>query len=62
MAEPSDRSNRPASAGEHVPSGLRNAVLAVGGVLVFGALYLIVLRGEAILVDLSTMTERFWCF
>ena len=45
-----------------MPAGVRYAVLA-GAVVVLGlALYLITVRGEALLVDLSALGARIFCF
>lgn len=41
------------------------AKFAIGGVTlaaVAGAVYLIAVRGEALLVDLSALAGRVWCF
>lgn len=41
------------------------AKLAVGGgtlAVVMGAVYLMAVRGEALLVDLSALAGRIWCF
>lgn len=41
------------------------AKFAVGGVTVaavIGAVYLMTVRGEALLVDLSALAGRVWCF
>jgi hypothetical protein len=49
------------AAGDRMPAGVRWALLAVVGALLAGALYLIAVRGEALLVDLSTLS-RIFCF
>ncbi|HWB46724.1 MAG TPA: hypothetical protein VG900_14900 [Hyphomicrobiaceae bacterium] len=47
---------------ETMPAGVRIA-LAVGLGLVFaGAFYLISVRGHALLLDLSALSGRAWCF
>ena len=41
------------------------AKIAVGGgtlAVVLGAVYLMAVRGEALLVDLSALAGRVWCF
>ena len=43
------------------PGAARFGVLAAVGVLMLGALYLITVRGEALLVDLQNLTGIF-CF
>jgi hypothetical protein len=44
-----------------MPAGVRWALLAVVGALFAGALYLIAVRGEALLVDLQGLS-RIFCF
>jgi hypothetical protein len=51
-----------ASSGTRAPAW---AKLALGGVTlaaVGGAVYLMAVRGEALLVDLSALAGRVWCF
>jgi hypothetical protein len=45
-----------------MPAGVRLAVLAAAGVILVGALYLISVRGEALLLDLSALGARIFCF
>jgi hypothetical protein len=45
-----------------MPAGIRLAVLAAAGVICVGALYLIAVRGEAIVLDLSALGARIFCF
>jgi hypothetical protein len=45
-----------------MPAGVRLAVLAAAGILCLGALYLISVRGEALLLDLSAVGARIFCF
>jgi hypothetical protein len=45
-----------------MPASVRLAVLAAAGVICLGALYLISVRGEALLLDLSTLGARIFCF
>ena len=48
--------------GDRMPAAVRTALfLAVGSVFA-GALYLIAVRGEALLVDLSALSQRIFCF
>jgi len=42
--------------------GVRRAVFAVIGLLIAGALYLIAVRGSAILADIAAVGARVWCF
>jgi hypothetical protein len=44
-----------------MPAGVRWALLAAVGALLAGALYLIAVRGEALLLDLSSLS-RIFCF
>ncbi len=47
---------------ERMPRGLRiGLTLALAG-LMTGALYLVAVRGEALLVDLAALGQRLWCF
>jgi hypothetical protein len=46
---------------DRMPAGVRWALLGVLGALLAGALYLIAVRGEALLVDLSALS-RIFCF
>jgi hypothetical protein len=45
-----------------MPSRVRWALLAAGGAVLVGALYLISARGEALLLDLSALSQRMFCF
>jgi hypothetical protein len=45
-----------------MPAGVRRALLAGVGVLLAGALYLVSVRGEALLLDLSAFSQRVFCF
>jgi hypothetical protein len=47
---------------ERMPAGLRYAVFGAVGLLLTGALYLIAVRGEALLVDLAALSGRIFCF
>lgn len=44
------------------PLSLRRAGWAVLSLVLAGAAYLILVRGEAIVVDLSTLAGKVWCF
>lgn len=44
------------------PRGVRLAVAAALGLLIAGAAYLIVMRGDALIVDLAGLTGRIFCF
>jgi hypothetical protein len=41
-----------------MPTGVRRALYILVGVLLAGALYLIAVRGEALLADLSALGQR----
>jgi hypothetical protein len=45
-----------------MPAGVRWALLGGVGVLLLSALYLIAVRGEALLVDLQGLSQRIFCF
>jgi hypothetical protein len=45
-----------------MPAGVRLAVLAAAAAICLGALYLISVRGEALLLDLSALGARIFCF
>jgi hypothetical protein len=45
-----------------MPGGLRWAILGVVGLLLAGALLLIAVRGQALLVDLQGLSQRIFCF
>jgi hypothetical protein len=49
-------------AGATAPLKTRLAILAGVATILAGALYLIAVRGEALLLDLSTLAGRVWCF
>jgi hypothetical protein len=46
------------SARHAMPAGVRRALFAVLGLVLAGALYLIAVRGEALLADLSVLGQR----
>ncbi len=45
-----------------MPGAVRWLVLGTAGVALAGALYLISVRGEALLLDLSALSQRMFCF
>ncbi len=47
---------------DRAPRSVRRAGIVVGGLLVAGAGYLIAVRGEALLVDLTNLAGGVWCF
>jgi hypothetical protein len=50
----------PATGRQLLPGGVRRVLFVALGVLLAGALYLVAVRGEALLVDLAAL--RAWCF
>ena len=61
--EHAERDRQRDAGGRSMPAGVRLAVLAgVGLLLCLGALYLIAVRGEALLLDLSAFSQRVFCF
>lgn len=55
-----DGTSRPAPA--RMPAAVQSAIIVAVGALVLGAIYLIAVRGEAIMVDLAKLGARIWCF
>jgi hypothetical protein len=47
---------------EKMPAGLRWTILGGVGLLLTGALLLIAVRGQALLVDLQGLSQRIFCF
>jgi hypothetical protein len=45
-----------------MPTAVRWAVFAAVGLVFAGALYLVSVRGEALLLDLSALGQRIFCF
>ena len=45
-----------------MPGAVRWALPLALGALMTGAPYLVVVRGEALLMDLAALGERLWCF
>jgi hypothetical protein len=50
------------AARQSMPSSARWAVFAAIGLVLAGALYLVSVRGEALLLDLSALGQRIFCF
>jgi hypothetical protein len=50
------------AARQPMPVRLRWALLAGLGLVLLGALYLVSVRGEALLLDLSAFSQRMFCF
>lgn len=47
---------------ERMPRAVRFGLFIALGGLMTGAIYLLAVRGEALLVDLAALGERLWCF
>jgi len=45
-----------------MPRTVRLGLTVVLAGLMIGALYLVAVRGEALLVDLAALGQRLWCF
>jgi len=56
------RTGESSSARHEMPAGVRRALFAALGIVLAGALYLIAVRGEALLADLSAFSQRIFCF
>lgn len=50
------------AARDRMPASVRRVLFGVVGALFAGALYLIAVRGQALLVDLSALSSRIFCF
>jgi len=47
---------------ESMPDGARRALLVALAAVLAGAIYLIAVRGEALLLDLTALSQRMFCF
>jgi hypothetical protein len=45
-----------------LPAGARRVLIVSLGALLAGAVYLVAVRGEALLLDLSALSQRVFCF
>jgi hypothetical protein len=61
MQTHSQTEHRHDAARQSMPGGVRWAVLAAVGLVLVGAIYLVSVRGEALLLDLSAL-GRIFCF
>jgi hypothetical protein len=50
------------AARQSMPGSVRWTVFAAVGLALAGALYLVSVRGEALLLDLSALGQRIFCF
>ena len=53
---------RAGSPAERMPRRLRHLLLALLGLLLAGASYLLSARGEALILDLAAVSQRIFCF
>ncbi len=60
--DPHAASEAPAHAADRMPRAVRLGLTLTLAGLMTGALYLVAVRGEALLVDLAALGERLWCF
>ncbi|KAB2910984.1 MAG: hypothetical protein F9K29_23660 [Hyphomicrobiaceae bacterium] len=44
-----------------LPKGVRRTLYTIAGLILIGALYLIAVRGQALLLDLSAFSQRIFC-
>jgi hypothetical protein len=51
-----------ADASGRMPRAVRLSLIVTLGALMTGAVYLLAVRGEALLVDLAALGGRLWCF
>jgi len=47
---------------ERMPRAVRFGLTLALAALITGAIYLLAVRGEALLVDLAALGSRLWCF
>ena len=50
------------TARDRMPAAVRRTLFSVIGLMFAGALYLIAVRGQALLVDLSALSQSIFCF
>ncbi|MBN9261329.1 MAG: hypothetical protein J0I57_02850 [Hyphomicrobium sp.] len=62
ISEPQVAPQTAAEVPERMPRAVRLGLTLALALLMMGALYLVAVRGEALLVDLSTLGQRLWCF
>ncbi len=61
MASQSQLSRNPALP-DKMPRAVRYALVGIVAALLGSALYLVAVRGQALLVDLSALSQRIFCF
>ncbi|MFN3744701.1 MAG: hypothetical protein ACK4TL_08350 [Hyphomicrobiaceae bacterium] len=62
ISDPRAASEMPSGVPDRMPRAVRLGLALTLGGLVLGALYLVAVRGEALLVDLAALGGRLWCF
>jgi hypothetical protein len=62
MASQSQMHEADTATRDKMPAAVRLTVFGVVGLLFAGALYLVAVRGQALLVDLSALSQRIFCF
>ena len=62
ISDPRAAQEAPAEVPDRMPRAVRIGLVLVLGGLVTSAVYLLAVRGEALLVDLAALGERLWCF
>lgn len=62
ISEPQVAPQAAAEVPERMPRAVRLGLALTLALLMTGAIYLITVRGEALLVDLSALGQRLWCF
>jgi len=62
MASQSQMQEADTAPRDKMPAAVRLVVFGVVGLLFASALYLIAVRGQALLVDLSALSQRIFCF
>jgi len=62
MASQSQMHESDAATRDRTPAAVRRLLFGAVGLVMAGALYLIAVRGQALLVDLSGLSQRIFCF
>jgi hypothetical protein len=62
MASQSQMHEADVATRDRMPAAVRRLLFCVIALLLAGALYLIAVRGQALLVDLSGLSQRIFCF
>jgi len=62
MSDPQAVTQVADAASDRMPRGVRLGLVLALAALMTGALYLVAVRGEALLVDLAALGSRLWCF